>query len=367
MSILSILIEVIEVVEKYGIWGLVLLLIFLIWMLLRILLDEDKSSIWRGKIYKALYKLSKKREAEKKYVANDVAGRLNLARRGMPFGKDLIPKSIKVEWIESSRGESYVPKEGELVIKLDPAEVQEKNIVSLAQALIRKTALIGIRYILEKPLEDAMDLNLIKSLLNKIGNRTILDWYMRYEYMPQVDQRKDLKNWNSKIVEIDERGLFTRLLLVELENYGKKIAGRPKTIEIESEIKGLIEFIFKIATKSYGENAPLDYRTRNIKIGVLLVGITSKILWSIEPYIKAFVCHLNQQAEAIYIVSFSKEFLKKEDEESEKAFEEMRAYLHQTIERDFKVQKDFGLTYSCSDVTGRKRKVKCVRYLPIFT
>lgn len=363
---MNILLEIIGIIEKYRIWGLILLLCFLIYKLSNILIDEDKSNIWRAKFYKVLYKLSKKSETEKKYISNDVSGRLNLARRHMPFGKDLIPKSIKLEWIENAQGESYVPKEGELVVKLDPAEAQEKNITSLAQVLVQRTALIGIRYVLEKALEDAIDLNLIKSLLNKIGNRTIMDWYMKHEYMPQIDQSENLKNWNSKIVEIDERGLFTRLLLVELDSYGKNLSGRPKTIEMESEIKGLIEFIFKIATKRYGEDAPLVYRRRNIKIGVLLVGETSKMLSGIEPYIKAFIMHLNQEAKAIYVVSFSKEFLKEKDEESSKAFEEMRAYLHKRIEHDFKVQKDFELTYSCSDVAGRRRKAKCVRYIPIF-
>jgi len=360
------LIEVINFFHKYKIWGLILLLCFLIYKLLSILLDEDKSNIWRAKIYKVLYKLSKKSEAEKKYISNDVSGRLNLARRNMPFGKDLIPKSIKLEWIESACGESYLPKEGELVVKLNPAEAQENNITFLAQALIRSTSLVGMRYILDKPLEDAIDLNLIKSLLSEVGNRAILDWYMKYEYMPQVNKCETLKNWNSKIVNIDERGLFTRLLLVELENYGKKLAGRIKTIEMESEIRGLIEFIFNISTKKYGDNAPLDYRRRNIKIGVLLVGETSKILWGIEPYIKAFLIHLNQDAEAIYVVSFSKEFLKEKDEKSEKEFEKMRIYLHTRIEKDFKVKKDFELAYSCYDIKGRRRKAKCVRYIPIF-
>jgi len=370
-AILNILVEIIELIKKYGILGLLLLFIalciYLIIHFFRILLDEDKSNCWRGKVYKSIYKLTKKREAEKKYIANDIAGRLNLARRQMPFGKESIPKALKVEWIDGSQVESYIPKEGELVVKLESAETQEKNIVSLAQALVSRTTLIGVRYILNEPLENAMDLNLVKNLLNEIRNRTILDWYMRYEYMPKIDQREDLKEWNSKIVEIDERGLFTRLLLVELDNYGKKIAGRLKTNEMELEIEELIEFLYKIATKTYGENAPLDYLTKNIKIGVLIVGETSKVLFSgIEPYIRAFIHKLNQRIEAIYVLSFSKEFLREYDEKSSKVFEEIQTFLHQKIEQDFKVQKDFELAYSCTDVNGRRRKAKCIRYIPIY-
>jgi len=370
-TILDILVESIELIKKYRVLGLVVLLsslvIYLIICLLRILLDEDKSDYWRGRIYKFIYKLTKKREVEKKYIANDITGRLNLARRQMPFGKESIPKALKVEWIDGTEGESYVPKEGELIVKLDSAEVQEKNIVYLAQALVSRTTLIGIRYILNEPLENAIDLNLVKNLLKEIKNRTILDWYMKYEYMPKIDQREGLKEWNSKIVEIDERGLFTRLLLVELDNYGKTIAGRPKTNEMELEIEGLIEFLYKIATKTYGENAPLDYISNSIKIGVLIVGETNKVLFSgIEPYIRAFIYKLNQRIEAIYVLSFSKEFLREHDEKSSKTFEEIQTFLHQKIEQDFKVQKDFELAFLCTDVSGRKRKAKCIRYIPIY-
>jgi len=359
--------DIVEFIFKYKVWGLVGLLVVAILWLFRILLDEDRSNIWRGRFYKVLYKLSKRREAEKKYIASDVAGCLNLARREMPFGKDLIPKSLKVEWIESSSGQNYVLKEGELVVKLDPAEEQEKNIINLARALIQRTSLIGVRYVLEKPLEDTIDLNLIKNLLSKIGNRTILDWYMKYEYTPKIEQDEKLKNWNSKIVAIDERGLFTRLLLVELDRYGVKIAGIPRSSEMETEIRGLIEFLYRIATKNYGENAPLDYITKNIKIGILIVGETSKILLSIDPYIKAFIHRLNKQVESIYVLSFSKDFLKERDEESEKVFEEMRTYLQKKIESDFKVEKDFELKYLCYDVKGRKREAKFVHYIPIYS
>lgn len=359
------LVEIIEIINKHKMWGLVLLLVVIIWRLLCILLDEDKSTIWRARFYEILYLFSKKRELEKKYIENDISGRLNLARRQMPFGKDLLPKSVKVEWVQPSCGESYVPKEGELIVKIDPVKKQEKNIVYLAQALIHRTALIGIRYILSNPLETAIDMNLIKGLLQEIGNRRILDWYLKHEYMPLLGEQ-EVKSWNSKIVDIDERGLFSRLLLVELDGYGKKIAGRPATNIMYDEIVGLIDFLHKIATKNYGENAPLDYITANIKIGVLIIGETSKILSSVEPYIKAFVLKLNRQPEAIYVTSFSKEFLKEKDEEYEKIFEEMRDYLHQRIEKEVCVEKDFELAYTCFDIKGRKRKAKCIRYIPVY-
>ena len=65
--------------------GVVLALII---VFLRILMDEDRSALWRGRVSLAIYKATGKRNAEKDYIANDIRGRLNLARRGMHFGKD---------------------------------------------------------------------------------------------------------------------------------------------------------------------------------------------------------------------------------------------------------------------------------------
>ena len=98
----------------------------------------------------------------------------------MPFGKEYLPKAIKVEWVKSDEeGRTAQIKENELLVRLDPAESQERNIVLLANALVKQTSLVGIRYILEEPLEISIDLNLVKNLLSEIGDKRILDWYLR--------------------------------------------------------------------------------------------------------------------------------------------------------------------------------------------
>ena len=236
---ISFLATLIELISKYGPWGI---FIGTIYYLLKVILDEDRSAAWRARIYKAVYKISGKSEAEKKYIENDINSRINLARRNIPFGKEYLPKAIKVEWFESAEGETARIKEDEIVVRLDPAESQEKNIVLLANALVKRTSLTGIRHILNEPLELSMDLNLIRNLLKEVGDRRVLDWFLRNEYQPNVDKSEEMKEWNGKIVEIDERGLFTRLLLVELDEYSKRVMGKPASSEMFDEIAGLVDF-----------------------------------------------------------------------------------------------------------------------------
>ncbi len=366
---MSFLVTFIELVAKYGVWGILLILVVAIIYLLKVILDEDLSAAWRARFYKAVYKITGKTEAEKKYIENDISSRINLARRNMPFGKEYLPKAIKVEWVKSDEeGRTAQIKENELLVRLDPAESQERNIVLLANALVKQTSLVGIRYILEEPLEISIDLNLVKNLLSEIGDRKILDWYLRNKYIPTINNSNEIKEWNGKIVEIDERGLFTRLLLVELDDYSKRVAGKiAKTKEMFNEIAGLIEFLYKISTKTYGQDVPLDYITKNFKIGVILVGETSKILLTgVEPYLRAFAYKTQQQLNSIYVIQWDKKFLGTTDPEIYQQFLEITQRLDEKIQEEFRVQKDFELKYSCVDASGNKRKARISRYIPEY-
>ena len=93
---MSFLVTFIELVAKYGgVRGILLILVVAIIYLLKVILDEDLSAAWRARFYKAVYKITGKTEAEKKYIENDVSSRINLARRNMPFGKEYLPKGYK--------------------------------------------------------------------------------------------------------------------------------------------------------------------------------------------------------------------------------------------------------------------------------
>jgi len=364
---ISDLVTIIGAAAEYGRWGFLLLFILIIIYLLRVILDEDRSAAWRGRIYKGIYKISGKSNAEKKYIENDISSRINLARRNMPFGKEHLPKAIKIEWFKSEKAETARIKENEIIVRLDPAESQEKNMILLANALVKQTALIGIRHILKEPLELSMDLNLIKNLFKEIGNRRLLDWFFRNEYLPTTHKSDEIREWNGKIVEVDERGLFTRLLLVELDSYSKKVMGRSARPEMFNEIAGLVAFLFKIAIKEYGQDVPLDYISQNIKIGIILVGETSKILYDgIYPYLRAFAYKMRQQLLSIYVIQFDKEFLGATDPENYEEFVEMARKLDKKIEESFRIQKDFEIKYACTDSFGNKRKARISHYIPQY-
>jgi len=356
----------VDLVSQHGLIGVVVLCGLGIFYLLYVLIDEDRSAAWRARIYKLFYKFTGSLNAEKKYIENDISSRLNLARREMPFGIEYCPKAVKIEWVETGRtGTAVYLNDNEYVIRLSPYDAQEKNIVLIARTLVNQTALVGLRAFLEKPIESAIDLNLVKALLDAVGNRRILDWYLDHEYLPKMRTSKALAKWNEKIEVMDERGLFTRLLLVELDEFAKRVAGRRYSPEFSTEIKDLIDFIYKIAAKAYRSHVPLSFPGRYIKIGVILVGTTEKILAKgISPYVKAIFYQLEWKPTAIYVVQWDKEFLSDENPELYRQFMEFVEKLRSEIEQIKDLKKDFTLRYQCLDPIGNKRKAIISRYIP---
>ncbi len=357
----------IPIFEYFGTSGLIFfILIIVIIRLFAIILDKDLNERWRARFYKIIYKINGSSNAEKKYIENNACSRLNLARRKMPFEKEYLPKAIRIEWFGDKIGKTAQIKENEILIRLDPAERQEKNIVLLADALVKETSLIGIRHILNEASEASMDLNLVKSLLKETGDRKILDWFLRNEYQTALGKINGIGKWNEAIVEIDERGLFTRLLLVELEWFSKRISGRSSP-EFFKEVIGLVKFLYKIATKVYKQDVPLEYTSRNIKIGVILVGKTSKILRrGIEPFLKAFMYQIQKQFTSIYVIEFDKELLGVSDPKAHEYFMNLTKSLTKEIEKRFEIKKDFDLSYDCIDSMGRKRHAKICHYIPHY-
>jgi hypothetical protein len=339
-----------------------ILALILIYFLYIFIFDEDKCDSYRAIFWKGIYWISKRTDAEKKYIETDVNSAINIARKNMPFGKEHIPKSIKIRWFNENTEDLYQISENTLFVRLDPSESQKKNIAILAMVLVQNTALVGLRYAIEKPLEKSIDLNLVKNLIKEIKKPQFLDWFLENEYQPTISSSKDIQNWNDQIIEIDERGLFTRILLVELDEYSKRIAGRKATPEMIKEIKDFIDFIYTLSKKKKGEDVPLDFQSRYIRTGVIILArqwyIFSK---GIDPYLARFSKKMKNQFHSIYVLQYDKEFF---GAYGYTVFQGLTDQFREHIDEKFSIKKDFEQSFIFHDVDGNQRTGIITRYSP---
>ena len=338
-------------------------LLSLVVLLFRILMDEDRSRLWRARINYAAYKLTGNRDSEKRYISDDVRSRINLARRKLSHGAQDPPKAVSIDWVDEKPGTTYDIGEGEFVVKLQSSDEQEKNIVDLAIAIIKRTTLPGVRIVMGQPLRVAVTLNLVHSVLRMIKNKAAVEWFFENRLSPIRQSSEELRREFERIEDLDERGLFTRILLVELEEFGEVILGRTPRPYMVGEVQGLVDFLHRVATKRPGEDIPLEYRRAYIKISVILVAKTERILnKGIEPYVKAMTYRANRDFNTVYVLAYDKEVLSDKDFLSYEEFRGLISQLDKELDL-FPVHKDFSVDYSCIDQQGKQRKATCTRYI----
>lgn len=357
--------SVLDIVKTYGITGLVIVILLgVIIFLFRILMDEDRSSLWRARIYLAVYKILGQQEAEKKYIANDVRGRINFARRNLYHGKSILPEAVAVDWVDEGAGGSYQIREGEFVVRLRHGDEQDKNIVDLAMAVVSRSTLLGVRHVMGRPLKVAVDFCLVQNILRIIGHKQALEWFFSNQFRPITEKDNEVSHECERISEIDERGLFTKILLIELEEFAGCILGKQPRPYMIGEIEGMVDFLYRIATKQLGQDIPLDYNRAYIKIGVILVARTSRILRDgVDPYLKVMARNARRGLNTVYVICYEKELLAEVDPNAYENFRALVRDLDDEILKSIHVRKDFSLDYVCIDQNGNRRKATCSRYI----
>jgi hypothetical protein len=356
--------EIYAFVELHGKFGLGLTIIvgLVVFAAILIFKPETADKI-RGDAYLLLYKLSGKREHEKQYIVRNLRGSLNLARRDLHKHVSFLPRAVDVQWVSGEGGEVADIKEGEFIVKLDPSNEQKRNIVLMAEAVVRRTTLCGIRHSVGQALQDTIDGNMVRKLLGATKNKRVLDWYQANDFITLTNATVEHKKRAEEIAVMDERGIFTRMLLVELEDFSGAIANMPVRPYMAGEVDQVVYFFYQIAAKRYDEDVPLDFKKAHIDIGVVIAAKTDKILETIEPYVEAVRIHLQNGARAVYVLAFDKEWLGERNMNQHRRFQERIKELNRRIEKDLTCYKYFEEKYKCVDINGDQRNATCVRYV----
>jgi len=345
----------------------VLPLLVCVWLLF-VLWSEERTNKLRAVMFKLTHRLSHSTRAEKRFIQYDIASRLGHARKAMPFGKAALPRSVRVKWVEGGDGKSVKLGDGDLIVRLDPMSEQEKNIVLLAEALVKRTSLVGVRHVMSGPLESALDLNLVRALLEKAGNREALDWFLKQDYHPRSSSNPESKEWTEKLHGLDRKGLFTRLLLVELNALGRCLPSIEGPLYIRSEIHGLINFIHGIASKPVGADVPLHYASRHVRIGVVLVGKSWKVaVKGTVPYVRMVAKYVRKQVGAVYVFELPRGRLGYENPALYQRIQDTLDALPQDIEAGLEITKDFSLSFDSWQESGDRETVRLHRYVTEFS
>jgi small subunit ribosomal protein S1 len=247
-----------------------------------ILFFPDKVKLIQASITQLIGKFSF--WARKSTIKNRIEGHCDSAIKA--FHKELpdvnIPKLV-VEWVNGDNAETIV-KDNEAVVLLQYSKNDTLNIVKATTAYVKDAFLPHVKPYLSDSFRNSFDLSVIRFVLLRIqkNSKSTVSRFVK-DNTEALQENTAVIN---KMEKVNDAGLFTRLLIRELDGFGNNLMGRTPEVEQKKEADDFLEFLYDIAKRERDEYTKLAFVRPDIKVGVLLVAkIDNYSSNGINPYL----------------------------------------------------------------------------------
>lgn len=213
---------------------------------------------------------------------------------------DIEIPDLSINWVNEDNLDTIL-KSGKAIVKLKYENDSTKNIVKATSLYVKDAFLIHTKPYLNISLRKAIDISVTKKILLKISKNQndIMSTFIN----ETSSNEEDLQDKYEKIEEIDDNGLFTRILLRELDLFGKKLHGRISKTEHKSEADEFLSFVNKISTREYDDDTPLAFALNTLKVGVVLVAkVETFSNYGIAPYLRRIKLGMSKGIESFYLL-----------------------------------------------------------------
>lgn len=293
------IIEYIKVfIEGHGISSLLVLIIL---MLLYIGATKPENfQIYFGFIWRILAHPLK--SLRKHSIKSDVEGPCTKALKNIAKElPDIDIPTLSINWVNEYNLETAL-KDGKAIVKLRFEDNPTKNIVKATTIYVKDAFLKHTKPYINENFRKALDISVTKKILLKIekNSSNILSTFID----ENISESFDVFERCELIEEIDDNGLFTRILLRELYLFGKKLYGGNIKEEYKKESDEFLRFVNQISTREYDDDTPLSFSKQILKVGVVLVAKEETFLnYGIKPYLRRIKLGMSKGIESFYLLA----------------------------------------------------------------
>lgn len=220
------------------------------------------------------------------------------------IGKELpdleIPE-LSIKWVKENNLQAKL-KEGKAIVKLRFSDDQTKNIINAATVYVKEAFLIHSKPYMSESFVKAIDFSITKKILLGIHNnkRNVVSEFIK-EYTLEINSIQDKC---SQIEIIDDAGLFTRILVRELDFFGNKLIGRNPSDNYKNESDNFLSFLHEIATRDADDHTPLQFVENILKVGILLVAKKDTYYQhGLNPYLRRIKLGLARGIKTFYLLA----------------------------------------------------------------
>lgn len=284
-----------SLVALYGGWGLAIFILILIFLYPE-KLDKWKAIVlgffsWAGPGWR-------KRQTKAAIQNNVNSFRLSTEAEV----KGIMPYNMKLEYISGLERAELLAQKNLIIVRIRDRRDDDKNLVHAMLTFCPLGLLAQARPYFESSLSDAIDYTVTRKLLNTLKQYSALTYLYNEVIEPELQANPDLEKFCRIFDRLDEQGLFTKVILRELRDFGARIGSRFPGVGHKEEADQFINYMDVIATRAPGEECDTYFQGSHISMGFVWVGKSNKIAKAgTVPYIQAVEWKKDVGIERIYI------------------------------------------------------------------
>lgn len=211
--------------------------------------------------------------------------------------------SFKIKWV-SSPEDPILNENNSIIIRLKEDKDQTRNILMATKLALPQVICPYIRNNISKNLETSVDLVVLRKMANMLGNHGKLI-FKKYFLDNEIKESIKLQTYFQQLVELDNRGYFISIFINELDYLGKGLYADSNLTDVTESIEKLLEFLIVLCNWRKGDGIiPLDYNSKNINLGIILLAITERTInEGLRPYVKRINKKFSQGSHSVYIIA----------------------------------------------------------------
>ena len=276
---------------------------FFIWLLIYLfVIHQERGEKLVGWLARLVAWTSKK--AEKTAIASSIQGKVDSFVRSMETEVEgILPYGLKIKWIPAETSKEAFIDNNKVVVMLTHHHNKDENISKATLLYMSKAVVPEARPHLDASLSRAINLMMTKkALYSFVESRSSFDYFIKEVLRPQTAEDQNLKDFCESIEITDERGLFTRILLRELIELGRRRAGSTEVGDTVHEANEFVKHLKQIAEKERGQDVNPNFLKNYIRMAVIFIAKPEKINLGYDQYLNAVKRFgIEQSARVIYI------------------------------------------------------------------
>lgn len=266
-------------------------------------LNPDKAQIWGSVVSGKLASFGG--YFRRRAISGKLQGKVNqFADRLEKESSGIMPFRLKVEWVKNVDREAILQEEGIVIVRLGHHHNELQKALALAMHSFSSKAIIpNSRPYLSDTVVCGIDLVTTKKMLHSAKESGSLDYFLDEIVTPAIAADDNLRDKCQVMELLDERGFFSRILLREYKEMGRKMYPRTPDGSSVGECEEFLKFLNELATRTPGEEGELDFRNNRIRVAILLVARAETMeKVGYDAYIRRIQIHRKNRIETVYIL-----------------------------------------------------------------